>query len=109
MGGLLERQQNLGNGDDPFALMKAMTDTMQQPTSGPINFSSYLPGGANFKQPSINSYAALAKQKRNDFDMAAAAGATGNSFSAIGSATTSGFQGLRGKTKDQQQQSFSQN
>ena len=29
MGGLLDRQQNLGSGDDPFALMKQMTDNME--------------------------------------------------------------------------------
>lgn len=64
LGGLLDRQQKMANADDPFALMKQMTDTMQQP-SGPINFASYLPGGANFKPPSLNSYAALARQKRD--------------------------------------------
>lgn len=55
----------MGSGDDPFALMKQMTDTMKQ-SSGPINFSSYMPGGTNFKQPSLNSYAALAKQRKLD-------------------------------------------
>ena len=82
----------MGSGDDPFALMKQMTDSMKQ-TSGPINFSSYMPGGANFKQPTISSYAALVKSKKPDFVD------SGNSVSAIGS-TTKGLAGLR-KPKDQ--------
>ena len=81
----------MGSGEDPFDLMKQMTASMKQ-TSAPINFSSYMPGGANFKQPSLNSYAALAKQKRDgvgaDFD-------GGSSVSAIGGSVASGLQAMR--------------
>ena len=79
--------------------MKQMTDNMEQ-SSGPVNFSSYMPGGSNFKKPSLNSYATLARQKKNELELG------GNSLSAIGNATTSGLQALR---KPRDQQSFSTN
>ena len=47
VGNLRERQAQMGS-DDPFAMVKNLTDTFNGP-SEPINFKSYLPGGSNYK------------------------------------------------------------
>ena len=43
VGSVLNRQAQLGTGEDPFALMKQLTETFKQP-SGPMN-STWAPGG----------------------------------------------------------------
>ena len=41
--------------DDPFSLLKNLTESYKGP-SAPVNFTSYMPGGANFKAPNMASY-----------------------------------------------------
>ena len=62
VGSLIDRQQKMGTGEDPFALMKELTQTFKQPT-GPMSSTIAL-GGNNASQGRINltSYAAFQKQ-----------------------------------------------
>ena len=74
VGSLLDRQANLGNADDPFSLLKQLTDTHKQPSSqagfGGGNAFSGLAGnfgsssnrragGSNALGMNMSSYAAF--------------------------------------------------
>ena len=71
LGGLLDRQQQMGS-DDPFSMMKQLTQTFQQP-SGPItanvskNFS-YRPAPPT-TTGNLTTYNAFTKQVISTADM----------------------------------------